>query len=192
MTQARDDRAPNDFAQSWRLYFVLLGSALLGWTVFLPAAAALGVYWLSQKLSAGGNQVSHEMHLCAQWPFLAGLALAFIRRGDVITQGVNWGLVVFWALASMALVLPWFLNKYGHWQIVVGWWLLAGLGATLWLKTIAALAVVAFFVLISQFLRKKISRFDLFWPYLILTSFFVVFTLIFLAPRLMQSKMTPL
>jgi len=51
---------------------------------------------------------------------------------------------------------------------------------------------VAFFVLISQFLRKKISRFDLFWPYLILTSFFVVFTLIFLAPRLMQSKMTPL
>lgn len=192
MTQARDDRAPNDFAQSWRLYFVLLGSALLGWTVFLPAAAALGIYWLSQKLSAGGNQVSHEMHLCAQWPFLAGLALAFIRRGDVITQDMNWGLVVFWVLASMALVLPWFINKYGHWQIVIGWWLLAGLGATFWLKTIAALAVVAFFVLISQFLRKKISRFDLFWPYLILASFFVVFILIFLAPRLMQSKMMPL
>ncbi len=192
VTQSRDDRAPSDFMESWRFYFVLLGSALLGWTVFLPAAAALGIYWLMQKFRLGENEIFDAMFLCAQWPLMAGSALAFIRRGDIFTPGMNLGLAVFWLLASMTLVLPWLLKKYGRWPVVLGLWLLAGLGVTLWLKTMAALAVVAFLALISQILRKKWSRFDLFWPYLILTSFFVVFILIFLAPRLMQSKMMPL
>lgn len=192
VTQSRDDRTPSEFMESWGFYFVLLGSALLGWTVFLPTAAALGIHWLMQKLGPGDNGISHEMFLCAQWPFMAGSALAFILRGDVFSPGMNLGLVVFWLLASMVVVLPWLLKKYGRWPAVLGLWLLAGLGVTIWLKTIAALSVVAFLALTSQILRKKWSRFDLFWPYLILTSFFVVFALIFLAPRLMQSKMAPL
>lgn len=188
ITRPHDDQAPGNFVLSWKLYFVLLGAALLGWTVFLPAVAALGIHWLQQKLQPGENGIYHEVFLCAQWPFMAGLALAFIRRGDVFMTGINWGLVVFWILASMTVILPWFLKKYGRWPVVLSLWLLAGLGVALWLKTIAALAVVAFLALISQYLRKKWSRFDLFWSYLILISFFVIFILIFLVPRLLQSK----
>lgn len=184
--------AKTDFLEPWLIYFVLSGSALLGWTVFLPMVATLGLYWVSRKSWFDEHAISREVCLCLAWPFIAGSALAFMRRGDVFTPGMNLGLVVFWLLASMIMVLPWLLKRYGYWQVVLAVWLLAGLGATLWLKTVAALAVVAFLALISQILRKKWSRFDIFWPYLIVASFFVIFILIFLIPRLAQSKLTPL
>ncbi len=124
----------------------LLGSFILGWPVLVAFLAFMCVVFISNSQTSMYKSIFTRALIFIT---LAGMGLAFARRGDVMTRQM-----LFTTIAMLLLCLPAFLPKQIDWlkQSII--WFVAGVVATLLIQSLVPVAVTVLAVAIWHGIQK--------------------------------------
>ncbi|MFA6447788.1 MAG: hypothetical protein WCW31_06100 [Patescibacteria group bacterium] len=169
----------------------LLGSFILGWPVLVAFLAFMCVVFISSTQTIGDSTTLYVVR-GTRYVFtralifitLAGMGLAFARRGDVMTRQM-----LFTTVAMLLLCLPAFLPKQIDWlkQSII--WFVAGVIATLLIQSLVPVAITVLAVAIWHGLQKFKPNLMSYLVQSIYICAVIVLVLGILLPRLLNPRL---